>query len=70
MRHTVVPLRSALLSYEGSPKATEALYVAAYLTLQWQMSLVVITAHERGRITDEIQQDARHYLGANGITAT
>ncbi len=67
---TAVPLRSALLSYDGSPKATEALYVAAYLTLQWRMSLVVVTVRERSRTTDETQVDARHYLEANGITAT
>ena len=67
---TVVPLRSALLSYDGSPKATEALYVAAYLTLQWRMSLVVVTAHERGRTTEKIQEDARQYLEAHSINAT
>lgn len=68
--HTAIPLRSALLSYDGSPKATEALYVAAYLTLHWRMSLVVVTVRERSRTTDDTQVDARRYLEANGITAT
>jgi nucleotide-binding universal stress UspA family protein len=59
-----------LLSYDGSPKATEALYVAAYLTLHWQISLVVVTVHERNGATGEAQEAARHYLEANGISAT
>jgi nucleotide-binding universal stress UspA family protein len=67
---SVVPVRSALLSYDGSPKATEALYVAAYLTLQWSLSLVVVTVHERSQTTDEILAQAQQYLEANGITAT
>ena len=67
---TVVSLRTALLSYDGSPKATEALYVAAYLALQWKASLVVVTVSESGRTTNETQEDARHYLEAHGIAAT
>ncbi len=67
---TVVSLRTALLSYDGSPKATEALYVAAYLTLQWHVSLVVVTVIESGRTTYETLEHARHYLEAHGIAAT
>ena len=67
---TVVSLRTALLSYDGSPKATEALYVAAYLALQWKTSLVLVTVLEPGRTTNETQEHARQYLEAHGIAAT
>ncbi len=37
------PLDRALLAYDGSPKADEALFVAAYLAVQWHMTLTVVT---------------------------
>jgi hypothetical protein len=38
----VTPLSHALLAYDGSPKAQEALFVAAYLAGRWKISLVVL----------------------------
>ena len=35
------PLNRALLAYDGSPKAREALFVATYLAGRWQISLPV-----------------------------
>jgi nucleotide-binding universal stress UspA family protein len=43
------PLASALLAYDGSPKATEALYLAAYLAGKWPMKLAVLYVDESGR---------------------
>ena len=34
----------ALLAYDGSPKADEALYLAAYLANHWRLSLTVLSA--------------------------
>jgi nucleotide-binding universal stress UspA family protein len=36
------PLKKALLAYDGSPKAEEALYLAAYTTKFWELTLVVL----------------------------
>ena len=43
------PLDSALLAYDGSPRATEALYLAAYLANRWAMTLVVLNVDESRR---------------------
>jgi len=60
------PLNRALLAYDGSPKAEEALYVAAYLAGRWGTSLVVLTVAE-GRPT--LQAQAREYLEGHGVEA-
>ncbi len=43
----VAPLSRAMLAYDGSPKAKEALFVAAYMAEQWKMSVVVATICEK-----------------------
>ena len=55
-------LSKALLSYDGSPKSREALFVAAYLIQRWPIELVVMSVNEReeGPALDE----ARDYLHA------
>jgi nucleotide-binding universal stress UspA family protein len=54
-------MNHALLAYDGSPKADEALFVATYLALRWRVSLAVVTV-----LTDytshEALERARHYL--------
>jgi nucleotide-binding universal stress UspA family protein len=65
-----VPLQRALLAYDDSPKAQEALFVAAYLARSWNVSLVVLTVLEDGETTAETLDDARAYLGARGVQAT
>ncbi|MDK1029624.1 MAG: universal stress protein [Anaerolineae bacterium] len=60
----------ALLAYDGSPKANEALFIATYLSGSWNIPLVVVTIKERGRATAETLTDARKYLEARGIQAT
>ncbi len=61
-------LKKALLAYDGSPKAREALYVAAYLAGQWQIGLVVITALESSNL--EALTNAWQYLETHEIPAT
>lgn len=64
-----IPLRSALLSYDGSPKATEALFAAAYLALQWGIGLTVLTVPEPVRAGEQALARARRYLEAHGVAA-
>jgi len=63
-------LHRALLAYDGSPKSEEALFVAAYLSVRWNIPLVVVTVIETGRATSETLERARSYLTARGGQAT
>jgi nucleotide-binding universal stress UspA family protein len=63
-------LDSALLAYDGSPKADEALFVAAYLSCRWNITLVVVTVIETGRTTSETLLRAQRYLETHGVEAT
>ena len=62
-----LPLR-ALLAYDGSPCADEALFVAAYLAGQWEVPLNVVTV-ENHRVKAETQARAREYLEAHDVRA-
>jgi nucleotide-binding universal stress UspA family protein len=63
-------LGRALLAYDGSPKAEEALYVSTYVAGQWGIPLTVITVPEGKEVTSETMQRARAYLEAHGLQAT
>ncbi|MCB0210687.1 MAG: universal stress protein [Anaerolineae bacterium] len=52
----------ALLAYDGSPKAKEALFVATYLAGHWHMPLTVLTVAEGGGVDSAIEADARAYF--------
>jgi nucleotide-binding universal stress UspA family protein len=65
----VSPLSRALLAYDGSAKADEALYVAAYLGGCWQMPLVVVSILQEGRVTPDTQAQAQKYLESHGVQA-
>jgi nucleotide-binding universal stress UspA family protein len=64
----VSPLTRALLAYDASPKAQEALYIATYLAGKWAMPLVVLTIHEDASLSNA-QNKAREYLESQGIQA-
>jgi nucleotide-binding universal stress UspA family protein len=64
------PLDRALLAYDGSPKAEEALYVATYLAGQWGMRLAVVTVIETGRTSAKVLEHAQEYLEEHGVRAT
>ena len=68
----VSPLTRALLAYDGSPKAKEALFVATYLAGQWKMALVVATISEKNppMETQGAVAQAQTYLETHGIQAT
>jgi nucleotide-binding universal stress UspA family protein len=67
--HRTTQLSSAMLAYDGSPKAQEALFVAAYLAGQWKMKLVVATIAEKNPPveTQEAVVYAQKYLEEHGI---
>jgi nucleotide-binding universal stress UspA family protein len=66
----VTPLKRALLAYDASPKAQEALYAATYLALQWGMSLVAVTVIEGEHGAETPLDRAQRYLESHGVTAT
>jgi nucleotide-binding universal stress UspA family protein len=58
-----------VLAYDASPKAQEALYVAAYAAGCWKSGLVVVTVEQKGLVTSEVQDHAREYLESRGVEA-
>ena len=59
----------ALLAFDGSPKAKEALFVATYLAEQWQTKLTILTGLEDQEVDTSAQDFARNYLEFNEIEA-
>jgi len=66
------PLNRPMLAYDGSPKAKEALFVAAYLAGKWQLQLTVLsvaTEETAEQNTAEALAAARHYLQSRRVEA-
>jgi nucleotide-binding universal stress UspA family protein len=59
-------LNRGLLAYDGSPKADEALYVAAYLAARWHITLTVVTVVTK-HTSAEMLDRARRYLIGNQL---
>jgi nucleotide-binding universal stress UspA family protein len=59
----------ALLAYDGSPKAQEALFVSTYLAGQWGVPLAVVTVLEQEHTTSETAKRALKYLEEHGVEA-
>jgi nucleotide-binding universal stress UspA family protein len=64
------PLSRPLLAYDGSPKAKEALYLAAYLAARGQVPLVIVSAVEGREVTPDTLAEAGEYLERHGVQAT
>jgi nucleotide-binding universal stress UspA family protein len=62
-------LERALLIFDGSPKAKEALFVATYLAERWQTSLTVIALLEGLKASPSVLDYARSYLEFHEIPA-
>lgn len=62
-------LERALLIFDGSPKAKEALFVATYLAERWQTSLTVIALLEGTKVSPSVLDYARSYLEFHEIQA-
>ena len=59
----------ALLAFDGSPKAKEALFVATYLAEQWQTKLTILTGIPDQGIDSSAQDFAQNYLEFNEVEA-
>ena len=59
----------ALVAFDGSPKAKEALFVATYLAEQWQTKLTILTGLGDQAIDSSAQDFAQNYLEFNEIEA-
>ena len=62
-------LKHALLAFDGSPKAKEALFVATYLAEQWQTKLTILTGLDDAASDRSAQDFAQNYLEFNEIQA-
>lgn len=65
-----VALHHALLAYDGSPKADEALFVATYLAGRWGCQLTVLGVQENGDGASAALGQATDYLNGHDIQAT
>jgi nucleotide-binding universal stress UspA family protein len=62
-------LDRALLAYDGSPKAKEALFVAAYLAGCWPIPLTVVSVAGAGVDAEDMLEEADEYLHTRGVKA-
>jgi nucleotide-binding universal stress UspA family protein len=60
------PMDRALLAYDGSPKANEALFVASYLGAQWGLQLTVVTIKTK-HTSGSALEHAKAYLENQGV---
>jgi nucleotide-binding universal stress UspA family protein len=61
--------KKVLLAYDGSPKAEEALFLAAYVTKFWELNLVVLSVSGKKTITPEMMFKSYEYLERYGVKA-
>ena len=62
-------LKRLLLAFDDSPRASEALFLSAYLALRWQMPLTVIAVQPDAQRAKEICLPAVRYLVTREIDA-
>jgi nucleotide-binding universal stress UspA family protein len=67
---TSTGLNRALLAYDGSPKAEEALFISTYVAGRWKIPLVVVSVPDNGRVSIQTLEHAREYLEAHGVSAS
>lgn len=63
------PMARVLLAYDASPKAGEALQIAAYLKGWWNMDITVLTVSELTRSAKSIERHARKSLESRNVAA-
>ena len=66
---TFSKLNHALVAFDGSPKAKEALFVATYMTEQWHTNLAVFTGLENEQLNTSVLEFAKNYLEFNEVEA-
>ena len=63
------PIKRLLLAYDGSSKAKEAMYIAAYQAIQWHVELYILTTYRDDEQKDEMKKhinEARSYMRFSG----
>ncbi|MFT3890336.1 MAG: universal stress protein [Anaerolineales bacterium] len=60
--------KRALLAYDGSERAKEALFVATYFAEMWKTELLVFTAVD-AKLTSDVQDHVRRYLEFHEVEA-
>ena len=63
------PFQRALLAYDGSERAKEALFVATYLAEMWKTELLVFTALDGAKLAADAQDHVRKYLDIHEVQA-
>jgi len=61
--------KRALLAYDGTDRAKEALFVATYLAEIWKTELIVFTALDGKKVTADMQDHVRAYLDIHEVEA-
>jgi len=61
------PFNHALLAFDGSPKAMEALYVATYVARGWGTRLSVLTIEGKEGVNEKTAAKAQTYLDSHGV---
>lgn len=64
------PVKRLLLAYDGSPKANEAMYIAAYLAIHWKVELNILTSYREDEQKEEMKKHvntARAYMRFGGV---
>ncbi len=59
----------ALLAYDGSERAKEALFVATYLAEMWKTELIVFTVLDGGKVKPDVQDYVKRYLDIHEVEA-
>jgi nucleotide-binding universal stress UspA family protein len=67
--HSPSKLENALLAFDSSSKAAEALFIAAYLSGRWGTRLTVVSAVEDGLPQNQALDQAKDYLEERGVDA-
>jgi nucleotide-binding universal stress UspA family protein len=62
-------LETALLAYDGSPKAKEALFLSSYLVCCWDAKLIVMGSFENEQEQQRTLNEAQEYLEKSDIQA-
>jgi nucleotide-binding universal stress UspA family protein len=65
----VTDLNHVLLAFNNSPKALEALYIAAYMAGKWEIRLTVLSIETDSDSALELQKSAHKYLKEKNILA-
>ena len=61
--------KRALLAYDGTDRAKEALFVATYLAEMWKTELIVFTAPDGTKLKADAQDHVRRYLEIHEVEA-